>query len=83
MPEANTYEYNIGIDKILFDKKLFGVYPLDNIDRDNRITGDLDDVFISPQSRHAGISDKVLEAERDKGNISLLAPFSRCRLCNL
>ncbi|MDA3938460.1 MAG: homoserine O-succinyltransferase [Spirochaetia bacterium] len=63
----------IGIDKMLFDKKLFGVYPLDNIDRNNRITGDLDDVFMSPQSRHAGISDKVLEAERDKGNISLLA----------
>jgi len=63
----------IGIDKILFDKKLFGVYPLDNIDRNNRITGDLDDVFMSPQSRHAGISDKILEAERDKGNINLLA----------
>ncbi len=63
----------IGIDKILFDKKLFGVYPLDNIDRTNRITGDLDDVFMSPQSRHAGISDKVLEAERDRGNINLLA----------
>ena len=28
---------------------------------------------MSPQSRHAGISDKVLEAERDKGNIDLLA----------
>jgi len=63
----------IGIDKMLFDKKLFGVYPLDNIDRNNRITGDLDDVFMSPQSRHAGISDKVLEAERDKGKIDLLA----------
>ncbi|RKX85640.1 MAG: homoserine O-succinyltransferase [Spirochaetes bacterium] len=63
----------IGIDKILFDKKLFGVYPLDNIDRTNRITGDLDDIFMSPQSRHAGISDKVLEAERDRGNINLLA----------
>ena len=63
----------IGIDKILFDKKLFGVYPLDNIDRTNRITGDLDDIFMSPQSRHAGISDKVLEAERDRGIINLLA----------
>ncbi|MCK5200903.1 MAG: homoserine O-succinyltransferase [Spirochaetales bacterium] len=63
----------IGIDKLLFEKKLFGVYPLDNIDRNHRITGDLDDVFMSPQSRHAGISDKVLEAERDKGNINLLA----------
>lgn len=63
----------IGIDKMLYDKKLFGVYPLDNIDRSNRITGDLDDIFMSPQSRHAGISDKILEAERDKGNINLLA----------
>ena len=63
----------IGINKILYSKKLFGVYPLDNLDRDHRITGDLDDVFMSPQSRHAGISDNVLEAERDKGNINLLA----------
>ncbi len=63
----------IGIKKMLFNKKLFGVYPLDNLDRNNRITGDLDDVFMCPQSRHAGISDAVLEAERDKGNIILLA----------
>ncbi len=63
----------IGIDKILYDRKLFGVYPLDNINRGHRITGDLDDIFMSPQSRHAGISDKILEAERDRGNINLLA----------
>jgi homoserine O-succinyltransferase/O-acetyltransferase len=63
----------IGIDKMLYDKKMFGVYPLDNIDRNNRITGDLDDVFMSPQSRHAGISDKELENQRDMGNINLLA----------
>lgn len=63
----------VGIDKILFKEKLFGVFPFDNIDRNHRITGDLDDVFMCPQSRHAGISDEVLEEERDKGNITLLA----------
>lgn len=65
--------YYVGIDKILFKEKLFGVYPFDNIDRNHHITGDLDDVFMCPQSRHAGISDTVLETERDKGNINLLA----------
>ncbi len=63
----------IGIDKIVFKQKLFGVYPFKNIDRNHRITGDLDDVFMCPQSRHAGISNDVLEEERDKGNINLLA----------
>ena len=63
----------IGIEKTVFKQKLFGIYPFDNIDRNHRITGDLDDVFMCPQSRHAGITDEVLEAERDKGNINLLA----------
>jgi homoserine O-succinyltransferase/O-acetyltransferase len=33
----------------------------------------MDDVFWCPQSRHSGIPDKVLEEERDKGKIKLLA----------
>ena len=65
--------YYMGIGKILYDRKLFGVYPLENIRRDHRITGDLDDVFMCPQSRHAGISDDILEAEAEEGRIELLA----------
>ena len=65
--------YYLGIEKIVFKQKLFGVYPFNNIDRNHRITGDLDDIFMCPQSRHAGISDEILEAERDKGRLNLLA----------
>ena len=63
----------IGIEKTVFNQKLFGVYAFDNIDRTHRITGDLDDVFMCPQSRHAGINDRILEEEQKKGNINLLA----------
>jgi homoserine O-succinyltransferase len=63
----------LGMEKELYPKKLFGVFETVNLDRDHRITGDLDDVFWCPQSRHSGVPDSVLEAERDKGKISLLA----------
>ncbi len=65
--------YYLGMDKVIYEKKLFGVYPLDNLNRDHRITGDLDDIFMCPQSRHAGISDQELESEEKKGNINPLA----------
>ncbi|NLG17181.1 MAG: homoserine O-succinyltransferase, partial [Fibrobacter sp.] len=35
--------------------------------------GEMDDKFWCAQSRHAGFPDSMLEQERDKGNISLLA----------
>ncbi|MBI9101105.1 MAG: homoserine O-succinyltransferase [Spirochaetales bacterium] len=65
--------YYMGIEKLLYNKKLFGVYPIDNIDRNHRVTGDMDDVFMCPQSRHAGIDDDVLEAEAKAGRVNLLA----------
>lgn len=63
----------IGIEKTPFDKKLFGVFEIENLIPGHPITGDLDDVFQCPQSRHSGYPDELLEAERDKGNINLLA----------
>ena len=63
----------LGIEKVQFSEKKFGVYETINLDRHHRITGDMDDVFWCAQSRHAGIPDEVLEAERDKGTIRLLA----------
>ncbi|MCF7942459.1 MAG: homoserine O-succinyltransferase [Spirochaetia bacterium] len=63
----------LGIEKITYEQKLFGVYPSKNIDRNHPITGDLDDQFWCPQSRHAGIPDAVLEQQRDRGTIRLLA----------
>ncbi len=61
------------IEKEMYSKKLFGVFETDNLDRTHPITGDLDDVFWCVQSRHSGITNSVLEAERDKGNVNLLA----------
>ncbi len=62
-----------GIEKTVFPKKLFGVYPLKNINREHPITGELDDVFMSPQSRYAGIEDSILKARAAAGEVTLLA----------
>jgi len=63
----------LGIEKELYQRKLFGVFETGNLDRSHPITGELDDVFWCVQSRHSGIPDRVLEAERDRGALSLLA----------
>jgi homoserine O-succinyltransferase len=63
----------MGLEKNLYDKKIFGVFQMTNLDRSHPITGELDDVFWCAQSRHSGISDDVLELERDRGAIHLLA----------
>ncbi|MBN1131072.1 MAG: homoserine O-succinyltransferase [Chitinispirillaceae bacterium] len=63
----------LGIDKERYPKKIFGVYKTENLDRDHRITGDMDDTFWCAQSRHAGIADGVLETARDEGAVNLLA----------
>jgi homoserine O-succinyltransferase len=63
----------LGIEKTVLPKKIFGVFETMNLNRDHRITGDMDDIFWCPQSRHSGIADDVLERERDRGKINLLA----------
>jgi homoserine O-succinyltransferase len=63
----------IGIEKEMFPHKLFGVFETENLDRSHPVTGELDDVFWCVQSRHSGISDGVLEKEREKGTVNLLA----------
>ncbi|HTY39220.1 MAG TPA: homoserine O-succinyltransferase [Bacteroidota bacterium] len=63
----------VGIEKEMFRQKLFGVFETRNLDRSHPITGELDDMFWCVQSRHSGISDKVLEGEHERGRINLLA----------
>lgn len=63
----------LGIEKMNYREKLFGVFKTKNLDRDNPITGDLDDYFWTPQSRHAGIDDKVLFQAQQEGKVNLLA----------
>lgn len=63
----------LGIEKEMYQHKLFGAFETRNLDRSNPITGELDDIFWCVQSRHSGISDSVLEAERNCGKVNLLA----------
>lgn len=63
----------LGIDKVAYAKKVFGVYKTVNLDRNHRVTGEMDDWFWCPQSRHSGVEDAVLERERDSGELNLLA----------
>lgn len=63
----------IGIEKVNYEKKLFGVFETKNLNVDHPITGEMDDVYWCPNSRHAGISDEVLEAKAEAGDINLLA----------
>jgi homoserine O-succinyltransferase/O-acetyltransferase len=63
----------LGIEKEIFQHKLFGAFETRNLNRSHPITGELDDVFWCVQSRHSGISDSVLEDEKKRGTINLLA----------
>jgi len=63
----------LGIEKIVFPKKLFGVFETRNLDPRHRITGEMDDVFWCPQSRFSGIPDKSMIQARDRGLVNLLA----------
>jgi len=63
----------IGIEKYNFDKKLFGAFLTRNTERHHPITGDTDDVFWCPQSRHSGIEDALLEQQQLAGNVRVLA----------
>ncbi len=63
----------LGIEKVTYPLKLFGVFESFNINRQHRITGEMDDVFWCPQSRFSGIPDEILvQAQRD-GSVNLLA----------
>lgn len=63
----------IGIEKVNLPQKIFGVFKTSNVYRHHPITGDTDDVFWCPQSRHSGVSDSVLEAQQLAGKVRLLA----------
>ncbi len=63
----------LGIEKVLYPTKLFGIFQNRSLERDHRITGGTDDVFWCPQSRHAGIMDADLEAAAREGAVRLLS----------
>ena len=65
--------YMAGIDKLNFEKKLFGVYELNNLVPSHPIMNALDDKFLCPQSRFAGLTDAAMEVAQAEGKINLLA----------
>ncbi|MBD3244322.1 MAG: homoserine O-succinyltransferase [Chitinivibrionales bacterium] len=67
----------LGIDKVVYPQKLFGVYRTRNLDRGHGITGDMDDEFDCPQSRFSGVDDTEAERARDEGRLKLLAYAER------
>ncbi len=69
---------HMGINKLEYPQKLFGVYQTRNLNPQHAIMGGMDDVFWCPQSRHSGISDETLERERDRGTVNLLAHNKNC-----
>jgi homoserine O-succinyltransferase len=63
----------VGIEKELFHKKLFGVFQNVTLDPEHSILGGSDDTFWCAHSRHSGIRSADLEAARDAGLIKLLS----------
>jgi homoserine O-succinyltransferase len=63
----------LGIEKEVYDKKIFGVFETRNLKRKHRITGNMDDVFFCPHSSHSKIPDATMETAAEKGLINLLA----------
>ncbi len=65
--------YLAGVNKEVFKKKLFGVYPLKSLVPGHPLMGTQDDQFLCPQSRYAGLSDSVMEKAQKDGKLNLLA----------
>ena len=65
--------YLSGVNKNVFERKLFGVYPLKSLVPGHPLMGTQDDEFICPQSRFAGLPDNEMEQAQEEGKLNLLA----------
>ena len=65
--------YMAGVEKMNFNEKLFGVYPMRSLVPGHSLMGTQDDEFLCPQSRHAGLPDFEMERAEKKGKLRLLA----------
>ena len=70
---AMALAYMAGIPKLSFEKKLFGVFELQNLAHNHPVMAALDDKFVCPQSRIAGTSNSEMETAQDQGILNLLA----------
>lgn len=64
---------HVGISKVNYKKKLFGVFETTNLDVNHPITGEMDDLYWCPNSRHAGINESDLKSKIEDGSVNLLA----------
>lgn len=63
----------VGLDKVPFPRKLFGVFENRSLSSQHPVTRHFDDAFFCAQSRHSGITDRALEDARDAGLVNLLS----------
>ena len=69
--------YMAGVDKISFERKLFGIYPMRSLVPGHPLMGTQDDKFLCPQSRYAGLLDSAMESAQRQGRLRLLAALQR------
>ncbi|MFZ4413364.1 MAG: homoserine O-acetyltransferase/O-succinyltransferase family protein [Bacteroidales bacterium] len=62
----------LGINEIILDKKLFGVFPSTYHQEKHWINNSSKSVFDCPQSRYASLNEKELELAENNGSIQLL-----------
>jgi homoserine O-succinyltransferase len=65
--------YLAGVKKVVFEKKLFGVFELENQIPNHPVMGALDDKFVCPQSRNAGMDSLDMQKAESRGDLNLLA----------
>jgi len=58
--QAGMY-YHYGIEKILLEKKLFGIYPFHVLNRKVPLVRGFDDVFLAPNSRYTTVSSEDIK----------------------
>ena len=65
--------YLLGVKKIVYEKKMFGVFELKNTAPDHPIMAATDDKFVCPQSRNAGMDSDDIEKAESRGDLKALA----------
>jgi homoserine O-succinyltransferase len=63
----------LGIEKVILDAKLFGVYPLEVVDPQHPLLRELAPEFDCPQSRHSSLASSDVNAAVAAGRERLLA----------
>ena len=58
--QAGMY-YHYGIEKVLLEKKLFGIYPFHVLNRKVPLVRGFDDVFLAPNSRYTTVSTEDIK----------------------